>query len=122
MWVGTQHAALLHPPFHGGYVTRSNRGFGRYDLPTFAHGCPSSITTSAVKSNRPCNRLEPTPYASTGTPCSSNYRILSTVKPPETKIRTCLKPSASSARRTFQASRGFTPGRLNVPLLGITDF
>src|SRR5207247_9799364 len=97
MWVGAQHAALLHPPFQRAYVTRSNRGFGRYDLPTFAHGFPSSITTSAVKSNRPWNRLEPTPYASTAPPCSSTCRLLSTVKPPETTIRTFLKPYRSTA-------------------------
>src|SRR5467141_2714889 len=103
------------------YTTRSSLGLGRYDLPTLAHGFPSSITTSAVKSNRPWNRLEPTPYTSTGTRCSSNCRILSTVKPPETTILTCLKPSASSARRTFQTSCGFTPVGLNVPICGMTD-
>src|SRR6267143_2800745 len=103
------------------YTTRSSRGFGRYDLPTLAQGFPSSITTSAVKSNRPWNRLEPTPYASTGTRCSSNCRILSTVNPPETTILTSLKPSASSARRTFQTSCGFTPVGLNVPICRMTD-
>src|SRR5438046_1881031 len=39
---------------------------------------------------------------STGTSCSSNCRIFSTVKPPETTIFTCWNPSPSSARRTFK--------------------
>src|SRR5205807_1162614 len=58
---------------------------------------------------------------STGTSCSSNWRIFSTVKPPETTIFTCWKPSRSRARRTFQTSRGFTPVGLKVPISGITD-
>ena len=37
------------------------RGFGRYSRPTFAHGLPSSITTSAVKSFEPRISDEPTP-------------------------------------------------------------
>ena len=58
---------------------------------------------------------------STGTSCSSNWRIFSTLKPPDTTIFTCLKPSRSSASRTFQTSRGLTPVGLNVPICGITD-
>jgi len=74
-----------------------------------------------VKSKRPWNRLDPTPYMSTGTSCSSNCRIFSTVKPPETTIFTCWNPSPSSARRTFQTSCGLTPVGLKVPICGITD-
>src|SRR2546426_6912708 len=70
------------------YSTRSRRGLGRKLRPTFASGFPSTRTTSAVKSKRPWNRLDPTPYMSTGTSCSSNCRIFSTVKPPETTIFT----------------------------------
>src|SRR5204862_7855177 len=97
------------------YVTRSNLRLGRYDRPTLPHGFPSSITTSAVKSKRPWNRLEPMPYASTGTCCSSNRRILSTVKPPDTTILTSPKPAPSSARRTLETSCGATPVGLHVP-------
>ncbi len=61
--------------------------------PTFAEGRPSVITTSAVKSFSPRMSDDPTPYASTGTPRSSNARILSTPKPPETTIFTSSKPS-----------------------------
>jgi hypothetical protein len=43
------------------HSTRSSRGFGLYHRPFLAHGCPSTITMSAVKSNRPPNRDEPTP-------------------------------------------------------------
>lgn len=41
--------------------TRSSRGFGRHSRPTFAHGRPSTITTSAVKSFAPRISDEPTP-------------------------------------------------------------
>ena len=37
------------------------RGLGRYSRPTFAHGLPSTITTSAVKSLAPRISDEPTP-------------------------------------------------------------
>src|SRR5258706_63338 len=55
---------------------------------------------------------------STGTSCSSNCRIFSTVNPPETTIRTCSNPSPSSARRTFQTSCGLTPPGLNQAVVG----
>src|SRR3989454_383392 len=106
----------------GSYSTRSRRGLGRYARPTFPHGFPSTRTTSAVKSKRPWNRLEPTPYMSTGTSCSSNWRIFSTLKPPHPTVFTCRKPSRSCPSRTFQTSRGLTPAGLNRPISGITDF
>src|SRR2546426_2649159 len=81
------------------YSTRSRRGLGRYARPTLPHGFPSTRTTSAVKSKRPWNRLDPTPYMSTGTRCSSNWRIFSTLKPPGTTIFTWVKPSRSTAPR-----------------------
>ena len=40
---------------------RVRRGFGRYSRPTFAHGRPSTSTTSAVKSLEPRISDEPTP-------------------------------------------------------------
>ena len=43
------------------YSTLSSLGLGRYSRPTFAIGRPSTITTSAVKSNRPRYSEEPTP-------------------------------------------------------------
>ncbi len=59
---------------------------------------------------------EPTPYASTGTPFSSKSLIFSIVKPPETTIFTCSKPSLSSASRTLCTSRSFTPVGLKSPI------
>jgi hypothetical protein len=41
--------------------TRSRRGLGRSPRPAFAHGRPSTRTTSAVKSFCPRSREEPTP-------------------------------------------------------------
>jgi len=64
---------------------------------------------SAVKSFDPRRSDDPTPYTSAGTPASSNVRILSTEKPPETTILTASKPSRSSARRTLRTSRALTP-------------
>ena len=43
------------------YATGSSRGFGRSSRPTFAHGRPSTTTTSAVKSFAPRISEEPTP-------------------------------------------------------------
>ena len=43
------------------YSTRSSRGLGRCHRPCFATCAPSTRTMSAVKSNRPANRDEPTP-------------------------------------------------------------
>ena len=43
------------------YATGSSRGFGRSSRPTFAHGRPSTTTTSAVKSFAPRISDEPTP-------------------------------------------------------------
>ena len=74
------------------------------------------MTTSAVKSLAPRISEEPTPYASTGTPRSSKARIFSTVKPPETTMRTWPKPAASSASRVFRTSRSFTPVGLKSPI------
>ncbi len=42
-------------------VTRCRRGLGNWRRPTFAHGRPSTITTSAVKSFSPRISEEPTP-------------------------------------------------------------
>jgi hypothetical protein len=56
------------------YATGCMRSLGAYLRPTLAHGRPSTITTSAVKSLSPRMRLEPTPYASTGTPFGSAIR------------------------------------------------
>ena len=42
-------------------VTRSRRWFGLSSRPTFAHGRPSTSTTSAVKSLAPRINDEPTP-------------------------------------------------------------
>src|SRR5712691_1213373 len=92
-----------------GHVTSSSRRLGLYVRPTFAEGRPSVRTMSAVKSFEPRISDEPTPYESTGTPLSSKRRILSTVNPPDATIFTCSKPSRSSASRTFQTSRSFTP-------------
>jgi hypothetical protein len=44
-----------------GYATRSSRGLGLSSRPTFAHGLPSTTTTSAVKSFAPRMSDEPTP-------------------------------------------------------------
>ena len=44
-----------------GYETSSSRGFGRKRRPTLAHGRPSTITTSAVKSKLPWKKALPTP-------------------------------------------------------------
>src|SRR5690606_9629914 len=86
------------------HSTGSSAGLSRQARPTLAQGLPSWSTTSAVKSNRPPNSDEPTPYASTGTPSASNSRIFSTVKPPDTTIFTSGKPAWSSASRTFHTS------------------
>jgi hypothetical protein len=43
------------------HTTRSRRGLGRSSRPTFAHGRPSTRTTSAVKSLAPRSSEEPTP-------------------------------------------------------------
>ena len=51
-------ARALRPARH---LTVSSRSFGRYSRPTFAHGLPSTITTSAVKSFAPRSSEEPTP-------------------------------------------------------------
>ena len=44
-----------------GQRTGVRRGLGRYSRPTFAHGRPSTSTTSAVKSLEPRISAEPTP-------------------------------------------------------------
>src|SRR6266571_6848944 len=98
-----------------GHVTSSSRRLGLYVRPTFADGRPSASTISAVKSFEPRISDEPTPYASTGTPCSSNSMIFSIVKPPEATIFTCSKPSLSSVSRTLRTSRSLTPVGLKSP-------
>src|SRR6266571_6561595 len=104
-----------------GHVTSSSRRLGLYVRPTFADGRPSVSTISAVKSFEPRISDEPTPYASTGTPCSSNSPIFSTVKPPETMIFTPSKPPASSASRTFETSCGLTPFGGKSPISSHND-
>ncbi len=54
---GDRAATAPRPP----YSTLSSLGLGRYCRPTLAMGLPSTITTSAVKSNRPRYSEEPTP-------------------------------------------------------------
>ena len=56
-WPGISAPVALSAP----YATRSSRGFGRYQRPTFALGRPSVSTTSAVKSFSPRISAEPTP-------------------------------------------------------------
>src|SRR3954468_989878 len=86
IWFGTAPAAPAHRLRR--YVTRSRRGFGLDSRPTFAHGLPSTSTTSAVKSFDPRSNDDPTPYESTGTPIRSNSRMRAAVKPPDTTIFT----------------------------------
>src|SRR5437764_11332914 len=43
------------------HSTLSSRGFGEYRRPVLAHGRPSTVTMSAVKSLSPRIREEPTP-------------------------------------------------------------
>src|SRR3954453_12333900 len=62
---GREHypvCSALGAPCLPGYSTSSRRLLGRYLRPTFAHGLPSTSTTSAVKSFEPLSRDEPTPY------------------------------------------------------------
>src|SRR5438045_1188672 len=82
-----------HPDVHGCVFSRlhhdtgSSRAFSRYLRPIFAVGFPSVSTMSPVKSLEPRISDEPTPYASTGTPLSSNSRIFASLKPPDATIR-----------------------------------
>ena len=46
--VGDDVAHVVEWAQHGGYPTRSRRGLGCSSRPTFAHGTPSTRTTSAV--------------------------------------------------------------------------
>src|SRR5438874_3149884 len=87
------------------HVTRSSRSFGRYRRPNFPDGRPSVRTMSAVKSFEPRISDEPTPYASTGTPCPSNERIFSASKPPETTIFTRSKPRSEEHTSELQSRR-----------------